>query len=118
MKRSRPGILAVRAVNQYRRRDVLAYLSLRYYLDNVASRTDPWAKQVSIDLVLGRTESPYLRVHHFKETNDHGGIEHREIFLPGANEALVEAALLAECGKHEEVFNNPEHVFMLPTESG
>ena len=35
---SRPGILAVRAVNQYRRRDVLPYLGLRYYLYNNAAR--------------------------------------------------------------------------------
>ena len=34
------GLLAIRATNQYRRRDVLAYLGLRYYLDNSAARSD------------------------------------------------------------------------------
>ncbi len=33
IRRQRPGVLAVRAVNQYRSRDVLTYLALRYYLD-------------------------------------------------------------------------------------
>ena len=64
MKLQRPGILAVRAVNQYRRRDVLSYLSLRYYLDNAAARADLWAQEVAMDLVQGRTDLPYLLVHH------------------------------------------------------
>ena len=111
MKQHRPGILSVRAVNQYRRRDVLSYLSLRYYLDNAAARTDQWAKQVAIDLVSGRADLPYLLVHHFKETNDQGGVVHREMYVPGANEVLTEAALLADCADHEKVFSNPECVF-------
>lgn len=118
MKRLRPGILAVRAVNQYRRRDVFAYLSLRYYLDNAAACTDQWAKQVAIDLVLGRTDLPYLQVPHFKETNERGEIVHREIYLPGANEALAEAALLAECRNHKGIFSNPDHVFSYEVNEG
>lgn len=110
MKHTRPGVLAVRAINQYRRRDVLTYLSLRYYLDNSAARTDLWAETVATDLLLGRTDLPYLRVHHFKETDGVGKHTHREIHLPGANEALAEAALLAECSKHQEVFANPPFV--------
>lgn len=117
MKRQRPGILSVRAVNQYRRRDVLSYLSLCYYLDNVASCTDQWAKQVATDLVLGRTNQPYLKVHHFKETDGEGNAKHREIFLPGGNEALAEAALLGVCAEHE-VFRNPEYVFSYNLNSG
>ena len=110
MNSSRPGILSVRAVNQYRRRDVLAYLSLRYYLHNSAARTDNWARQVATDLVLTRTNTPYFRAHHFKETTDAGGVEHRAIFLPGANEALAEAALLDECAKYPHAFANPSCV--------
>ena len=94
MKRQRPGILSVRAVNQYRRRDVLSYLSLRYYLANVAACSDQWAKQIATDLVLGRTDLPYIQVQHFKETDGNGKAKHRAIYLPGANEALAEAALL------------------------
>lgn len=111
MKRSRPGVLAVRAVNQYRRRDVLPYLGLRYYLENTASRTDEWAKRVAIDLVLARNNTPCLRVFHFKEATETGRVEHRAIYLPGANEALSEAALLDECANQPHVFRNPLCVF-------
>lgn len=111
MKRKRPGVLSVRAVNQYRRRDVLSYLSLRYYLENAAARAEQWAERVAVDLVSGRTDLPYLLVHHFKERNEHGGVNHREIYLPGANEALAETALLAACSNHETVFGNPDFVF-------
>ncbi len=111
MKRSRPGILSVRAVNQYRRRDVLTYLGLRYYLENSVSRTDQWAKLVATDLVLTRTSAPYFHVNHFKEITDTGAIELRAMFLPGANEALAEAALLNECANHPLAFANPPCVF-------
>lgn len=110
MKNIRPGILSVRAVNQYRRRDVLAYLSLRYYLNNSAARKDHWARNVATGLVLTRTNLPYFGAHHFKEVTGGGDIEHRQIFLPGANEALAEAALLDECANHS-AFANPKCVF-------
>ena len=118
MKRERPGILAVRAVNQYRRRDVLTYLVLRYYLHNEAARTDLWAQQVAPNLVLTRTDLPYLHVHHFKDLSSGAKVAHRAIFLPSANEALAEAALLAECAKHADVFSNPSCVFSYPLNSG
>lgn len=118
MKSQRPGILSVRAVNQYRRRDVLSYLSLRYYLDNVSARTDLWANQVATKLVLGRTDHPYLSVYHFKETDGDGTPNHREIFLPGGNEALAEAALLAACATNQEVFENPGSVFSYKLNTG
>jgi len=72
MKPERPGILAVRAVNQYRRRDVLTYLGLRYYLHNSAARTDQWARQVATDLVLTRTDSPYFQALHYKDVSPTG----------------------------------------------
>lgn len=109
MKKSRPGNLALKVVNQYRRRDVLAYIALRYYLDNEAARTDRWARDISTDLVLTRSTPVYFPSQHFKEfAGDE--IEHRTLFVPGANEALAEAALLEECEKHE-VFKNPNDVF-------
>lgn len=118
MKRERPGILAVRAVNQYRRRDVLAYLALRYYLHNDAARTDLWAQQVATDLVLTRTDLPYLHVHHFKDLSGGTKVDHRLMYLPTANEALAEAALLDECSKHPQAFSNPACVFSYPLSSG
>ena len=49
---SRYGVLATRALNQYRRRDVVAYLGLRYYLENTAASTDLWATDVAVDLAI------------------------------------------------------------------
>jgi len=98
----------VRSVNQYRRRDTLAYLGLRYYLGNEAARSDRWAREVATNLALTRTELPYFRTLHFKERDDQGIVQHRDIFLPSPNEALAEAALLEECG---DAFSNPPTVF-------
>lgn len=117
-KRQRPGVLAVRAVNQYRRRDVLTYLALRYYLDNEAARTDKWANEVATDLVLTRSEPAYFKALHFKDLSQHKDIDHRQMLLPGANEALAEAALLAECARHPQAFGNPPCVFSYPLNSG
>jgi hypothetical protein len=114
----RPGILAVRAVNQYRRRDVLTYLALRYYLDNDAARTDQWAREVATDLVLSRSEPVYFQALHFKDVSHQKAVDHRHMLLPGANEALAEAALLAECAKHPQAFGNPACVFSYPLNSG
>jgi len=36
------SILAIKALNQYRKRDVIPYLGLRYYLDNTSARRDRW----------------------------------------------------------------------------
>jgi len=116
MNVSRPGILSVRAVNQYRRRDILPYLSLRYYLNNIAARTDEWAKDVATHLVLTRHEQPYFHAQHFKGILGKS-VEHRPVFLPGANEALAEAALLDECSKHQ-TFLNPASVFSYQLSTG
>ncbi len=56
----RPEVLSVRAVNQYRRRDMLAYLGLRYYLENKATNRDLWAKTVSTYLVDSRDTPIYF----------------------------------------------------------
>jgi len=118
IKRQRPGVLAVRAVNQYRRRDVLTYLALRYYLDNDAARSDQWAREVATDLVLTRSAPAYFQALHFKDLSQRQGVDHRKMLLPGANEALAEAALLAECAKHPQAFGNPACVFSYPLNAG
>lgn len=92
----RPGVFPVRAVNQYRRRDIVSYLGLRYYLANEAARTDEWVTDVAVDLVLRRPRGGYFRSFHFKDI-DSTGIKHREMHFPGANEALAEAALVDAC---------------------
>ncbi|MFM2320377.1 MAG: hypothetical protein RLZZ215_2998, partial [Pseudomonadota bacterium] len=38
--------LAIKALNQYRQRDVLPYLALRYYLSSSAGRQNRWIEDV------------------------------------------------------------------------
>ena len=111
MNLPRPGTLAVRAVNQYRRRDIFVYLGLRYYLENTASRSDAWARKIATDLVRSRLSSCYRKAHHYKDLDESGQPLHRLLGVPGANEALAEAALLAECAKHPEHFGPLACVF-------
>lgn len=108
----------MRAVNQYRRRDVLTYLALRYYLANTASCTDHWARSTSVDLVLRRSRPVYFPSIHFKDVGARGAVEHRTVFLPGANEALAEAALLDACSARRDAFANPPCVFSYELSQG
>jgi hypothetical protein len=103
----RPGLLARRAVQQYRRRDIVPYLGLRYYLDNRSARRERWAEEVAVALASGSDEGAYFAATHFKERDADGNVRHRELYLPGANEALAEAALLAECSNHASFQNAP-----------
>src|SRR5574341_803706 len=96
----RPETLAVRAVNQYRRRDIVAYLGLRYYLENEAAKRDVWAKNVSTHLVNGRVAPIYFCSYHFKEISDQGNVVYRNLYVPGPNEILAETVLLHECSLH------------------
>lgn len=105
-----PEKLSMRAVNQYRTRDILAYLGLRYYFDNQCAYRDQWASEVATHLTLSRNVAGYFQSRHFKERLDSGEITHRDIFLPGPNEIYAEAALLSECGKHIE-FKSLDCVF-------
>lgn len=118
MKLTRPGILALRAVNQYRRRDVIPYLALRYYLESSAARTDRWARDVAVDLLLRRPSPSYLRVQHFKNVDEHGNVGHRDMFLPGPNEALAEAALIDACAAAGGAFALPNCVFSYAPATG
>lgn len=117
-RRERPGVLSVRAVNQYRRRDVLTYLAVRYYLDNEAARSDRWAREVATDLVTTRSAPAYFQALHFKDLSQRQSVDHRQMLLPGANEALAEAALLAECARYPQAFGIPSCVFSYPLNTG
>lgn len=118
MNNPRPGVLAVRAINQYRRRDILVYLGLRYYLHNSSARSNDWIQRVATKLVDTRSGAPYFAAQHFKDCPCPGQLKHRPMFLPNANEALAETALLDECAKHPWVFGNPECVFSYKLASG
>ena len=108
---TRPGRIAAKAVNQYRRRDVFAYLGLRYYLENTSARSDQWAQQVATTLASRRKSPGYLRVDHFKEVHAEKGVLHRSIFLPAPNEALAEAALLDACAQVGKAFSPAKSLF-------
>ena len=107
----RPELLAVRAVNQYRCRDILAYLGLRYYLSNDCAKKDSWAKDISTYLVKTREAPVYFRSHHFKEMAENNvDVVYRNIYLPGPNEVLAEAALLYGCSS-EPIFQSLKCVY-------
>lgn len=111
MTTTRPTTLAIRALNQYRRRDVLSYLGLRYCLDASAARTEQWLERIAPLLVRRRVDAPYYRVWHFKDVDQDGEVQHRSLALPGPNEALAEALLLAACAERGKAFENPPGVF-------
>lgn len=105
----KPELLAVRAINQYRRRDILAYLGLRYYLENDCAKNNVWARDISTYLVETRESPVYYCTYHFKEINE-GQINHRAIYLPGPNELIAEANLIFDCSK-ENAFQSSKYVY-------
>ncbi|EDY22425.1 hypothetical protein CfE428DRAFT_0550 [Chthoniobacter flavus Ellin428] len=107
----KPELLALRTVNQYRSRDIFTYLGLRYYLENRAARRDRWAEEVAADLRLGKSSTTYNLTYCFKEIGANGAIGHRELHIPGPNEALAEAALLRACAVAGSSFQSSDAVF-------
>jgi len=101
------SILAIKALNQYRQRDVIPYLGLRYYLDNVSARRDRWIEEISCSLVQNKSKAAYIKVYHFKEEKDDGSFIHRDIYLPTPNEALAETALLNSLSEFGEFKSQP-----------
>lgn len=92
--------LAVKALNQYRKRDIFPYLGLRYYLSAKASANDRWIREICTRLLVDTKVSGYLRTYHFKCFGEEG-VEHRDIYLPSPNEILAEVALITEISKYE-----------------
>lgn len=110
MSLPRPGLIAARAVNQYRKRDLIGYLATRYLLGSVAAKSDKWAFKVATDLVVRRSEPAYFISHHFKGESDDGSFVTRAISIPSPLEVLAETALLARCSVFDG-FKNPAHVY-------
>lgn len=104
------GVLSIKAINQYRRRDVVSYLGLRYYLDNSSACKDRWIEEVATHLALGNKTPGYFKSYHFKGVDQFGNVNHRAMYLPGPNEILAETALIVELSKHDS-FNVPHYVF-------
>lgn len=92
--------LAVKALNQYRKRDILSYLGLRYYLQARTGSDCRWISDICTRLAVTAEQESYLRTYHFKGFN--GKLfEHRDIYLPSPNEVLAETALITEISKYE-----------------
>ncbi|GJQ58815.1 MAG: RNA-directed DNA polymerase [Candidatus Scalindua sp. AMX11] len=98
--------LAVKALNQYRKRDIFPYLGLRYYLESSTGRQSRWIKNVCTRLTTDVVHSSYLKTYHFKEFSN-GGFLHRDIYLPAPNEILSEAALISEISKYDSFKPKP-----------
>lgn len=94
-------VLALKALNQYRKRDVIPYLGLRYYLNNKSAQSSRWINEVATKIAQDTTEPSYLRTFHFKDKEDDGSYKYRDVHLPSPNEALVEVALITELSKYE-----------------
>jgi hypothetical protein len=102
-------ILAIKALNQYRKRDIIAYLGLRYYFQAKTGSDNRWISDVCTRLALSADESSYFRTYHFKGFN--GAVpEHRDIYIPSPNEALAEVSLIVELSK-DEAFDPKSYVY-------
>lgn len=114
----RPDILAKRAVYQYRRRDILAYASLRLYFRNRCALRNRWASVVAQELVLNQSQPSLNHVRHFKQIGQNGHPEFRDLFLPGPNEIVAETALLARCADAPKVFQPPTGAYSYKLSTG
>ncbi|HAS6940977.1 TPA: hypothetical protein I7279_11445 [Vibrio parahaemolyticus] len=101
--------IALKALNQYRKRDVNAYLGLRYYLESSAAKSDHWIERVCSKLILDGRDIGYLRTNHYKDWVDNSYV-YRDVFLPTPVESLSEALLISEISKHKE-FHPQSYVF-------
>lgn len=98
--------LAVRALNQYRKRDIFPYLALRYYVESSVGRQNRWIKDVCTRLTTQNENFGYLRMYHFKDISEDKFV-HRDIYVPTPSEALAEIALITEISKHEAFIPKP-----------
>jgi hypothetical protein len=94
-------------VNQYRRRDVLTYLALRYYVDNEAARTDHWAREIATELVLTCSDLAYFQALHFKELSQRQAVDHRQMLLPGAKRGVGGSRTAGRVCKASAGFRQP-----------
>jgi hypothetical protein len=107
-----PEKLAIRAANQYRRRDAIGYLGLRYCLDTACAPRNRWVRQVATDLTLYSNRHLYHVALHFKEhDHDSDRILYRRLSLPSPHEILAEAALIDACGRAGKMFTAAPWVF-------
>lgn len=103
--------LALRALNDSRRADPLAYLSLRYTLASIASLKNVWARVVAPTIVRRRPGPGFLESKLFKQLAQEGTPEFRDVVRPGGPEALAEVALLDACSRAGKAFKPADEVY-------
>ncbi len=107
-----PQTLAIRAANQYRRRDAIGYLGLRYCLETACSAQDRWAQEVAPDIMLSSARPLYHHSLHFKEKDaDTGKVTYRDMYIPSPHEILAESALINACGRAGNAFSSAPSVY-------
>ena len=106
-----PESIAVRVVNEYRRRDLIGYLGLRLYLETTAARRDRWAEKVCVRSALSEAAPQYHEVRQFKSRLASGEIEYRKLFIPTPSETLAEACLLDVCARSGGPFSPRPNVY-------
>lgn len=109
--RAYPETLAIRTINQYRKRDIIAYIGLRLYLDNRCAVRDRWAKEVATELTRDEDVCCYHTAKHYKERTKAGDFEYRDLDIPLPSEMLAEAALLDCCAMAGKQFGKGPSVF-------
>ena len=103
--RSSGAKFSLRAIRQYRARDIFPFLALRYFLGGEHARSDRFARFTAPQVVRATRQSSYMAVPYFKEFSGSGTLLHREMHMPTAVEALAEAVLIEECSLRAEIPN-------------
>ena len=116
--KAKPEILALRAVRHYRRYDTLAYVSLRLYLRNRCALRDRWSQEIASELVLDQNQPIYNHILEFKQVDQNGCYDFRDIHITGPNGILAETALLAVCADEPKVFQPSRSVYSYKLSSG
>ncbi|WP_373941033.1 RNA-directed DNA polymerase [Polaribacter sejongensis] len=101
--------IATKAINNYRKRDIIAYLPLRYYLDTTVSKTDVWAKEVAVNLSIKNEKPNFLKTKQFKSFANNE-LKQRTIYVPGPNDIIAESVLINECSNFIE-FHSSKSVY-------
>jgi hypothetical protein len=107
---SRPH-LALRALNDARMADPLAYLALRYTLTSKTSITNQWASSIAPEIVRRRPKLGLLWSRLYKQLGEDGEPEFRDVYRPGGPEALAEVALLDACSRAGQSFKPAKEVY-------
>lgn len=103
--------LAIRALNEARRSDPLAYLSLRHTVNTVVGLKDQWAREIATSIVMGRGDSTFVKSLQFKEVSLTGKPEFRTVRFGGGPHQLAEVALLEACSLAGPAFRSANSVY-------